>query len=87
MKVSLKNFLIPTQPQIKHKVFEPSVSAVVPTYKPGATALRLVEDLLTHNPRLSVVVVDDCTPLDYAPGIAVLECMRLLSPQLRQPFR
>lgn len=82
MKVSLKNFLIPAQPRAKHKVFEPNVSAVVPTYKPGATALRLIEDLLRHNPRLNVVVVDDCTPLDYAPGIAVLECLRLLSPRV-----
>ena len=82
MKVSLKNFFIPAQPQAKHKVFEPNVSAVVPTYKPGATALRLVEDLLAYNPRLGIVIVDDCTPLDHAPSIAVLECMRLLSPRV-----
>jgi cellulose synthase/poly-beta-1,6-N-acetylglucosamine synthase-like glycosyltransferase len=82
MKISLKNFFIPAQLQAKHKVFEPNVSAVVPTYKPGATALRLVSDLLAYNPRLSVVVVDDCTPLDHAASIAVLECMRLLSPRV-----
>jgi cellulose synthase/poly-beta-1,6-N-acetylglucosamine synthase-like glycosyltransferase len=82
MRISLKNFLIPAQPRAVHKVFEPNVSAVVPTYKPGATALRLVEDLLRHNPKLSVVVVDDCTPLEHAPSIAVLECLRLLSPRV-----
>jgi cellulose synthase/poly-beta-1,6-N-acetylglucosamine synthase-like glycosyltransferase len=82
MRVALKNFLIPAQPRAKHKVFEPNVSAVVPTYKPGATALRLIRDLLRYNPKLSVVVVDDCTPLDHAPSIAVLECLLMLSPRV-----
>ena len=66
MRLSLKNFFIPARPQVKQGIFEPNASAVVPTYKPGATALRLVEDLLAHNPKLSVVVVDDCTPLWHA---------------------
>ena len=82
MKVTLKNFLIPTQPERTHKVVEPNVSAVVPTYKPGATALRLVNDLLRYNPRLSVVVVDDCTPLDYAPSVPVLERFKTLGPRV-----
>ena len=82
MKVSLKNFLIPTQPAATHKVVEPNVSAVVPTYKPGATALRLVESLLAYNPKLTVVVVDDSTPQDYAPSIAVLERLRAMGPRV-----
>ncbi len=82
MRVALKNFLIPTQTQGTHKVFEPNVSAVVPTYKPGATALRLVEDLLYHNPKLSVVVVDDSTPHEYAPSVLVLERLRSLGPRV-----
>jgi cellulose synthase/poly-beta-1,6-N-acetylglucosamine synthase-like glycosyltransferase len=82
MRVALKNFLIPTEPRATHKVAEPNVSAVVPTYKPGATALRLVEDLLAHNPRLFVVVVDDCTPRDYAPSIPVWERLRALGPRV-----
>ena len=82
MRVTLKNFLIPTQPRAKHKVVEPNVSAVVPTYKPGATALRLVEDLLRYNPRLFVVVVDDCTPGDYAPSVAVLSSLRAMGPRV-----
>lgn len=74
----LKNFLIPTQTLAAHKVFEPNVSAVVPTYKPGATALRLVEDLLRYNKKLEVVVVDDSTPEDYAPSMEVLERLRAM---------
>ncbi len=69
MKVTLKNFLIPTRTKQRPKVFEPSASAVVPTYKPGATALRLVEDLLRYKPRLAVVVVDDSTPQDHEPSM------------------
>jgi len=82
MRVALKNFLIPTQPQQTHKVVEPNVSAVVPTYKPGATALRLVEDLLAYNPKLAVVVVDDCTPPDYAPSTPVLDALRGMGPRV-----
>ncbi len=82
MRVELKNFLIPTQPLKTHKVVEPNVSAVVPTYKPGATALRLVKDLLHYNPKLAVVVVDDCTPLDYAPSAPVLAALRSLGPRV-----
>ncbi len=82
MRLSLKNFFIPARPQVKQGIFEPNASAVVPTYKPGATALRLVEDLLAHNPKLSVVVVDDCTPLWHKESVNVLECMRLLSPRV-----
>ena len=82
MRVTLKNFLIPTQSRLSHKVFEPNVSAVVPTYKPGATALRLVESLLRYNPKLEVVVVDDCTPEDYAPSAPVLLALRALGPRV-----
>ena len=78
MKVTLKNFIVPRLAPAGHKVYEPNVSTVVPTYKPGATALRLVEDLLRYNPKLQVVVVDDCTPQDYAPSAAVLERLRAL---------
>ena len=82
MRVELKNFLIPTQPRVTHKVVEPNVSAVVPTYKPGATALRLVNDLLRYNPKLAVVVVDDCTPQDYAPSAPVLDALRAMGPRV-----
>lgn len=82
MKVSLANFLIPTRPSAVRKVREPVISAVVPTYKPGATALRLVEDLLLYNPKLNVVVVDDCTPQDYVQSIPVLAQLRALGPRV-----
>lgn len=82
MRLALKNFLVPAEPRAAHKVVEPNISAVVPTYKPGATALRLVEDLLAHNPKLLVVIVDDCTPRDYAPSIPVLERLRALGPRV-----
>lgn len=82
MRVALKNFLIPTQPQAAKKVYEPNVSAVVPTYKPGATALRLVENLLANNPKLLVVVVDDCTPPGFAPSIPVLARLQALGPRV-----
>lgn len=82
MRVALKNFLIPTQPGAVRKVVKPSVSAVVPTYKPGAALSRLVKDLLAYNPGLLVVVVDDCTPQDCAPGIAVLTQLRALGPRV-----
>lgn len=59
------------------------MSAVVPSYKPGATALRLVEDLLRYNPKLSIVVVDDYTPQDYTPSVAVLEKLRGLGPRVK----
>lgn len=77
MRVELKNFLVPTQPQVTHRaVVEPKISAVVPTYKPGATALRLVKDLLAYNPKMAVVVVDDSTPLECAQSMALLAQMR-----------
>lgn len=82
MRVALKNFLIPSTPRAEHKVLEPNVSAVVPTYKPGATAFRLVEDLLRYNPKLAVVVVDDSTPLEHAPSAAVLARLRALGPRV-----
>src|SRR3989344_8638077 len=78
MKVTLKNFIVPRLAPAGHKVYEPNVSTVVPTYKPGATALRWVGDLLRSTPKLQVVVVDDCTPQDYAPSAAVLERLRAL---------
>lgn len=82
MKVSLKNFLVPRQLPPAHRVYEPVISAIVPTYKPGAALVHLVEDLLRYNPKLQVVVVDDCTPQDYAPSVAVLERLRTLGPRV-----
>ncbi len=82
MRVSLKNFLVPTRSLSTHKVFEPNVSAVVPTYKPGATALCLVEDLVRYNPKLEVLVVDDSTPEDYAPAMEVLARLKAMGPRV-----
>lgn len=82
MRVTLKNFLIPTQPRAIHKVVEPSTSAVVPTYKPGPALLRLVEDLLRYTPKLSVVVVDDCTPPSHAPSAPILARLRAMGPRV-----
>ncbi|MCC7500507.1 glycosyltransferase family 2 protein [Candidatus Nomurabacteria bacterium] len=65
MREGLKNFVIPQQGRAVQSVFEPSVSAIIPTFKPGVMAFRLVEDLLRYNPALNVVVVDDSTPLEH----------------------
>ncbi len=65
MREGLKNFVIPQQGHAVQSVFEPSVSAIIPTFKPGVMAFRLVEDLLRYNPALNVVVVDDSTPLEH----------------------
>ena len=39
-----------------------TIAAIVPTYKPQALTVRLVQDLLRASPNLFVYVVDDCTP-------------------------
>lgn len=65
MLAGLKNFIIPESRNTTHTVFEPSVSAIIPTFKPGVMAFRLVEDLVRFNPTVSVVVVDDSTPLAH----------------------
>lgn len=81
MRIRLANFLVPDKPRVTHKVSRPNVSAVVPTYKPGATAFRLAEDLLRYNPGLTVVVVDDSTPLEDA-SMDVFERLRALGPRV-----
>lgn len=81
MIVRLANFLIPDTPRVAHTITEPNISAVVPTYKPGPTALRLVEDLLRYHHRLSVVVVDDSTPLGDT-SMALFARLRALGPRV-----
>ena len=39
-----------------------TIVAIVPTYKPKALTVRLVQDLLRASPNLFVYVVNDCTP-------------------------
>lgn len=79
MRVTLKNFFIPHVERRTRTFFEPSVCAIIPTYKPGGTALRLVEDLLRYNPRLRVCVVDDCTPPGHVPSAVALARLREMS--------
>ncbi len=40
------------------------VAAVIPTYRPSNTTVKLVKSLIKWYPKLQVVVVDDSTPLD-----------------------
>lgn len=65
-----------------------AVCAIIPTYKPGALTVRLVEDLVRWNPLLRLYVVDDCTPASYPEVTRIFERIAAVSPavtMLRTP--
>ncbi|MBU0708858.1 glycosyltransferase family 2 protein [Patescibacteria group bacterium] len=41
------------------------VVAIIPTYKPSSTTLKLVGALNLWNPEVQIIVVDDCTPAKH----------------------
>ena len=62
-KLELRQFVLPRKYQRSSFSYEQvSVSALIPTYKPGALTLRLVEDLARWNPNIAIYLVDDSTP-------------------------
>jgi len=61
--VHLTNFIIPARhPRVSFDFEKAHIAAIVPTYKPKALTVRLVQDLLRSSERMHVYVVDDCTP-------------------------
>ena len=65
----LKNFILPARYLKSPFDFKKAtVCVIVPTYKPQELTVRLVQDLIKWNPKISVYVVDDSTPLDYKGG-------------------
>ena len=62
-KLELRQFVLPRKYQRSSFSYEQvSVSALIPTYKPGHLTLRLVEDLARWNPNIDIYLVDDSTP-------------------------
>lgn len=61
------------------KIVEKRVVALIPTYKPTKTTLRLVQDVLEYNPNIRVIVIDDSTPRDSAESMKVLTAIKSLS--------
>jgi len=65
-KLELKHFVLPSKYERTPFEYEKiSVSAIIPTYKPGHLTLRLVEDLARWNPNIDIYLVDDSTPEGY----------------------
>lgn len=77
--VTLRNFVLPVRHERRQFAYENArVAAIVPTYRPGAIAARLVRDLVRFNPGLRVYVVDDCSPREEG-SEALFEYIRAVS--------
>src|SRR3989344_717665 len=75
--VNLKNFVVPTRHRRSaFDLKEARVVAIIPTYKPERLTTKLALDLTQWNPDIRVVVVDDCTPVDYTEGAAIFARIR-----------
>lgn len=73
--LQLRSFIIPRRHERYAFNREANVCAVLPTYTPNAITLKLVEDLLRSNSRLLVYIVDDCTPRERTPSIALFNAL------------
>ncbi|MBU1110408.1 glycosyltransferase family 2 protein [Patescibacteria group bacterium] len=64
---TLGSFVVPREyslRNLRHKHLKAKVVAIIPTYRPSQSTFQLVVDLIAWNPRLSVLVVNDCSPLE-----------------------
>lgn len=61
--IHLTNFILPARHvRVPFDFGKARITAIVPTYKPKALTVRLIQDLLRSSERMHVYVVDDCTP-------------------------
>jgi biofilm PGA synthesis N-glycosyltransferase PgaC len=68
-----QNYLI-RRPDVQNKL----VAAIIPAYKPQMVTYKLVLSLVKWNPKMLIVLVDDCTPLDH-PTIKTINKIRKLA--------
>lgn len=80
LHAGLKSFIVPARyARSPFNAEAVRTCAIIPTYKPGAITVRLVEDLVRWNPRLQVYVVDDCTPQSYTDSVQIFERIAAIS--------
>ncbi len=68
-------FFVPKRPQttsIRSVFSKKHVAVIIPTYGPSDMTAKLVESIVKYHPKVLVVVVDDCTPInvDTAPVLS-----------------
>ncbi|MBI2612874.1 glycosyltransferase [Candidatus Kaiserbacteria bacterium] len=62
-RITLGHFILPAHHErVPFDFGNATIAAIVPTYKPRALTVRLIQALLRSSPNLLVYVVDDCTP-------------------------
>lgn len=60
---TLRSFVLPTlHKRVGFDFGKARIAAIVPTYKPRALTVRLIQALLRSSPNIFVYVVDDCAP-------------------------
>ena len=70
----LKSFILPKRyPKIPVAYERLHITAIIPTYKPERLTVKLVASIVEWNPNVRIVVVDDCTPIEYREGAALFE--------------
>lgn len=64
------NFVVPHKPSIRYGISDIwSGVALIPTHKPGLQTKNLIRTILNSTPNVRIIVIDDCSPLEY-PGRA-----------------
>jgi cellulose synthase/poly-beta-1,6-N-acetylglucosamine synthase-like glycosyltransferase len=75
-KNALRSFFVPAR--YKKTIFDYSratICAIIPTYAPDKVTKKLVDDILSWNPKIAVYVVDDSTPYEQIESHAILQAM------------
>lgn len=82
-KSLIANFFLPHRFDSGKKISNLRITAIIPTFKPSNLTVNLIRSILKWNSNVSIIVVDDSTPLGYEAKTNIFKTIAEISSNIK----